>query len=150
MSKKNYKSYLGNATAFYESAKLLSENCNKNLLINNYKSVAYFIFAVVNYSFSCELILKAVLYKYNISYNKIHLLYDLFNIYPLDLKNYVYQKFKEDYKIEKLEFEKKLMSISGAFVDWRYFVFECKDLHIDNNFLINFSKVIYEQAISLI
>ncbi|MBQ3048270.1 MAG: hypothetical protein IJD48_04595, partial [Clostridia bacterium] len=67
MSEKDYQSYLGNAAVFYESAKLLSENCNKNILQNKYRSAAYFISSIVNYAFSCELILKSVLYKFNIN-----------------------------------------------------------------------------------
>lgn len=70
-------------------------------------------------AFACEIYLKILLTKQNISYERKHSLEDLYNL--------LNDKSKDDIKTAFLEegfdenFDKGLEEISNAFVKWRYF-----------------------------
>ena len=144
MTKEDYKSLLGNAVIFYNSARFLMDNCSKTKDSN--EVVSYYVSSIVNFAFASELCMKAVLSHELISYNKIHLLKELFYLYPTNLKTEIYRLLE----LEPAAFNKKLDSISNVFADWRYFVFNNRNLHIDNIFLSNFCSMLFKQAISLL
>lgn len=99
------------ADAFYYGAKIMLEATIHK--VNVYIKLIDVI--APNLAFSCELFMKAYLNKYNIDYQKLHLLKDLFEKLPnnaqIEIKNNVRIK---DY------FDLVLLELNDAFVYYRY------------------------------
>ena len=73
----------------------------------------------VNFAFSCELFLKAILYKHNITPEKVHSLQDLFAMLPERIQKQI--KGKAAFKYEAREdFDMILKANSNAFGFIRY------------------------------
>lgn len=102
----------------------------------------YFVPTIVNGAFSCELILKAILAKNKIEYEKDHNLFSLFRLLPDSFRTELYEYFIKkapEYR-EWDKFEDELILISNAFSDWRY-AFENKPVPaFDTRFLAAFAN----------
>lgn len=73
----------------------------------------------VNFAFSCELFLKAILYKHNITPEKVHSLNDLFTMLPERIQKQI--KSKAVFQYESAEdFDSILKFNSNAFGFIRY------------------------------
>ena len=73
--------------------------------------------------FSCEIGLKALLLKEDISYGKTHKLNDLFELLPEQMKENIRNLTKEKFKIEfhmDCNFDDQLSQISNMFIELRY------------------------------
>ena len=86
---------------------------NKSLIISQ----------AVLHIFSCEIGLKALLLKEDISYGKTHKLNDLFELLPEQMKENIRNLTKEKFKIEfhmDCNFDDQLSQISNMFIELRY------------------------------
>lgn len=72
--------------------------------------------------FSCEIGLKALLLKEDISYGKTHKLNDLFELLPEQMKENIRNLTKEKFKIvpHGCNFDDQLSQISNMFIELRY------------------------------
>lgn len=86
---------------------------NKSLIISQ----------AVLHIFSCEIGLKALLLKEDISYGKTHKLNDLFELLSEQMKENIRNLTKEKFKIEfhmDCNFDDQLSQISNMFIELRY------------------------------
>ncbi len=113
------------AQGFVDAAYSLKRAISKNgLLLPRYAS-AY----MVNLGFAAEVYLKLLLYFYDIEYDRIHKLKDLFDLLSDKEQAFIngeFDKGKEEYHktIGNFDFSKDVQTClndyNNAFVDWRY------------------------------
>lgn len=98
----------GSAKKYYRAASILAKADSKLMPV-----------ICVNFAFSCELFLKAILYKHNITPEKVHSLNDLFAMLPERIQKQI--KGKAVFKYEsKEDFDMILKANSNAFGFIRY------------------------------
>lgn len=120
------------ANKYFEAAKLLLKNIDLMPVV------------LSNISFSCELYLKALLYGYNIGFDDIHGLKDLYNKLPEEVKDYIASNIAIDNR--EREFPLCLSEQNKAFVVYRY-INEAKLITANPVFLFAFAhilKFVYE------
>ena len=97
-----------NAKKYYRAAGILAKADSKLMSV-----------ICVNFAFSCELFLKAILYKHNITPEKVHSLNDLFGMLPERIQKQI--KAKAAFRYEsKEDFDMILKANSNAFGFIRY------------------------------
>jgi len=83
------------------------------------ESIQFINVASVNLAFACELYLKAMLYKLDINFGRIHGLYELYQLLPVECQDRIKENI--EFKYDKNEnVELVLKEISDAFVFLRY------------------------------
>lgn len=87
---------------------------------------------ITNTAFACELFLKAMLQKNNITV-KSHKLIDLFDKLPKDVKNNIIGTREDKIFIDELN------SISSVFEEWRY-IYERQPTSLNYQFLMKFAE----------
>lgn len=93
---------------------------------------------LANISFSCELLLKAILFGFNKDFKKIHKLNELFKLLPESERNYI----KENIAIDrKKEFDLCLQEQDNAFAQYRYLC-EAKSIAGNYQFLFAFAHIL--------
>ena len=98
----------GSAKKYYRAASILAKADSQLMSV-----------ICVNFAFSCELFLKAILYKHNITPEKVHSLQDLFAMLPDRVQRQI--KDKAVFKYESIEdFDSILKFNSNAFGFIRY------------------------------
>ena len=125
--------------SFYATWELLSENTDLNGVDD------YLLAWIVNGAFACELGLKYILSMENTEYNKTHLLHDLFNLLPNDIKREIWNELKSTNKFYTDEhINQGIFYISNAFEDFRY-AFE-HTIFIDTTFANDFFKIVFNHV----
>ena len=102
---------------------------------------------LTNISFSCELFLKALLYGYNIDFENVHGLNNLFQKLPDAEKDYIENNIAIENK--EIEFKLCLKEQNDAFVVYRY-MNEAKAITANPKFLFAFAhilKFVYESCV---
>ena len=82
--------------------------------------IKYSMSLIVNESITCELAIKVILEKLNISYEKSHSLFDLLSLLPVDMQNNIIGKISNNLKHPYDDVLKDIQIFSYAVVDWRY------------------------------
>lgn len=131
------------ADAFYEIGQNIEIQVqeflkNNDELMNN----IYIIPAIVNLAFSCELYLKGFFQ----GKKEGHYLHLLFNEIPEVIRNVIkLECIRNGVATSGEAFDARLMNISNAFAEWRYFYEEDKsNLTLDLYFLKIFSFCLHE------
>ena len=128
--------------SFYRTSMLIYEQFGLD--------IKYSMSLIVNESITCELAIKVILEKLNISYEKSHSLFDLLSLLPVDMQNNVIGEISSNLKHPYDDVLKAIQIFSYAVVDWRYLdrtmVIEFNTLHQLMLILYNISKkhVYYE------
>jgi len=119
------KMALSVADSFYNAA----ERCNEQQYIGDYFRWLP-IPAIVNYAFSCEVYMKALLMKPGEGANKGHNLLKLFDSLPSEIQ----VEIQKTVDCSKFPFRRMLENSSDLFVECRY-IYEYKSLNINLKFL---------------
>lgn len=112
--------------------------------------IKYSMSLIVNESITCELAIKVILEKLNISYEKSHSLFDLLSLLPVDMQNNIIGEISNNLKHPYDDVLKDIQIFSYAVIDWRYLdrtmVIEFNTLHQLMLILYDISKkyVYYE------
>lgn len=134
-----------NASAIFNHAScILFQYFNHGMKENIEVEKSLIIPQVVLEVFSCELGLKSLLMKEEISYNRIHKLYDLFKTLPAELQVNIQSLTETSCEKQGLfdsDFESNLMQISNMFIELRYY-FEENEKNISPIFIESFHDAI--------
>lgn len=130
--------------AFYR-AFLLLEDADKKYPRDEH--IYYLITAVVNGAFACELALKSILIENDISFEKNHNLYELFQLLPDVYKDEIYLRLRTGAPPYDMgNFDIDFTFFSEAYYKWRYAYEERGILHCAGFY--QFTKAIVETHLS--
>ena len=129
------KSFYEQGKRFYEAAWFVGERKDRF----EYSSVI-----LTNASLACELLLKAILYSYNIKPHG-HNLEDLYNELPANDKKYIKDETFKGIKV-KDNFDLCLKEQKDAFINYRY-ICEVDCYVLNFNFIMGFGRAIYNLCI---
>lgn len=120
------KMALSVADSFYNAA----ERCNEQVYTGDHQFIWLPGPASVNYAFSCEIYMKALLMEMSAKASRGHNLLVLFDLLPYKVQMEIQQTFD----VSESSFREMLESVSDLFQECRY-LYEYKSLHINLGFL---------------
>jgi HEPN domain-containing protein len=115
---------------------LAAERCEEQRPINKNQTEWLLVPAVTNRAFSVELFLKAILENDGVS-KKGHKLNELFGLLEQERKTQIVKETG----LDSQTFQRDLMKISNAFVEWRY-LYERNDIKVEWEFLQKISNAV--------
>ena len=139
---------LDGAEGFIFASKL----CNKAVDTKEIRFDKIMSAQIMNISFACEILLKALLLGLNIVFKKKHKLNELFRLLPKELQERINEKIYLRYGTTTSGCWVSLIDInSNVFLDWRYsFEIEKLPLNCDYSFLAIFSDILKNEVEKLL
>ena len=135
----NWKKAKNAAFIFSEAAKNLFTQFNHGMEYKIEEERSLIIPFAVLQIFSCELGLKSLLLKQEISFGHIHDLNELFGLLPEETKTNIKCKFTDD-----CDFDMELINISNMFINLRYYFEKTEDQNIPYDFINILNKSILD------
>lgn len=144
MNNSELKAYIANGYCFYKAAKQLGTIHFKNGQANLLNVAQNFVPTTVNYAFAAELGLKAIIINEKGIIKHTHKLDELLTELFDKSRQFLLFTVSKSLSVTEEEVLTMIHTHANTFADWRYFVFNHKNISVNFLFLVKFCDAIYQ------